>query len=55
MNLSDKRPHHRRLLGEETIIQTKLLAKCNILFGRKSGVLCGSILWNENIKKLITL
>lgn len=55
MNLSDKRPHHRRLLGEETIIQTKLLAKCNILFGRKSGVLCGAILWNENIKKLITL
>lgn len=55
MNVSKKRNNHCRLLGEETIIQTKLLSKCNILFGRKSGILAGAVLWNENINKLITL
>lgn len=55
MNLSKKRKDHCKLLGEETIIQTKLLSKCNILFGRKCGILAGAILWNENIKELITL
>jgi hypothetical protein len=39
-------------LTEKTIIQTKLLSKCDHLLGRLSGVLCGAVLWNENIKKL---
>jgi len=51
-NVSTKRENHCKLLGEETIIQTKLLSKCDHLLGRLSGVLCGAILWNENIKKL---
>ena len=55
MNVSKKRENHCKLLGEETIIQTKLLSKCDILFGRKSGIVAGAILWNENIKELITL
>jgi hypothetical protein len=55
MNVSDKRENHCALLGEETIIQTKLLSKCDYLFGRRCGVLSGAVLWNENIKKLITL
>ena len=55
MNVSTKRVDHCKLLGEETIIQTKLLGKCDYLFGRKCGILAGAILWNENIKELITL
>jgi hypothetical protein len=55
MNVSTKRENHCSLLGEETIIQTKLLGKCNYLFGRRCGILAGSVLWNENIKELITL
>jgi hypothetical protein len=55
MNVSNKRLNHCALLGEETIIQTKLLGKCDYLFGRRCGILAGTILWNENIKKLITL
>ncbi len=51
-NISTKREEHCKLLGEEVIIQTKLLGKCAILFGRHSGVLCGAILWGEKIKKL---
>jgi hypothetical protein len=54
-NVSTKREDHCRLLGEETIIQTKLLGKCDYLFGRLSGVLTGAILWNENIKKLFKI
>jgi len=34
MNVSNKREKHCELLGEETIIQTKLLSKCDYLFGR---------------------
>lgn len=55
MNVSTKRENHCKLLGEETIIQTKLLGKCDYLFGRKCGILAGAILWTENIKELITL
>lgn len=55
MNVSSKRKNHCQLLGEETIIQTKLLGKCNYLFGRHCGILSGAILWNENIKKVITI
>lgn len=55
MNVSTKRENHCNLLGEETIIQTKLLAKCDYLFGRRCGILAGAVLWNENIKQLITL
>jgi len=55
MNVSTKRENHCSLLGEETIIQTKLLGKCDYLFGRRCGILAGAILWNENIKELITL
>jgi len=54
-NVSTKRENHCKLLGEETIIQTKLLGKCDYLFGRLSGVLAGAILWNENIKKLFKI
>ena len=55
MNVSTKRENHCKLLGEETIIQTKLLGKCDYLFGRRCGILAGAILWNENIKELFTL
>jgi hypothetical protein len=54
-NVSTKRLDHCKLLGEETIIQTKLLGKCDYLFGRLSGVLTGAILWNENIKELFKI
>lgn len=54
-NVSTKRENQCQLLGEETIIQTKLLAKCDYLFGRFSGVFAGSILWNENIKQIFTI
>ncbi len=51
-NVSTKRPDHCRLLGEEVIIQTKLLGKCQHLVGRLSGILAGAVLWNENLQKL---
>jgi hypothetical protein len=51
-NVSTKRTDHCKLLGEETIIQTKLLGKCDHLLGRLSGVFAGSVLWSENIKQV---
>jgi hypothetical protein len=54
-NVSAKRENHCNLLGEETIIQTKLLGKCDYLFGRLSGVLAGAVLWEENIKKVFKI
>lgn len=54
-NVSTKRQNQCTLLGEETIIQTKLLSKCNYLFGRHSGIFCGAILWNENISKIFKI
>jgi len=51
-NVSTKRPDHCRTLGEEVIIQTKLLGKCDHLLGRLSGVFAGAILWNENLKQI---
>jgi hypothetical protein len=51
-NVSTKRENHCQLLGEEVIIQTKLLGKCDYLFGRLSGIFAGAILWNENIKQI---
>lgn len=51
-NVSTKRENHCKLLGEEVIVQTKLLGKCDYLFGRLSGVFAGALLWNENIKQL---
>lgn len=55
MNVSKKRENHCKLLGEETIIQTKLLSKCDYLFGRHCGIIAGAVLWNENIKKTFRL
>ena len=54
-NISRKRENHCRLLGEEVILQTKLLGKCDYLFGRFSGVLAGAVLWGDNIKKVYQL
>lgn len=54
-NVSTKRENHCKLLGEETITQVKLLSKSDYLFGRFSGVLAGSILWNENIKQVFII
>ena len=54
-NVSTKRENHCDLLGQEVIIQTKLLGKCNYLLGRLSGILAGAVLWNENIKEVYKL
>lgn len=54
-NVSTKRENHCRLLGEETIIQTKLLGKCDYLFGRFSGVFAGAVLWNEKLQKIFKI
>jgi hypothetical protein len=51
-NVSTKRKNQNKLLGEETIIQTKLLGKCDYLFGIHSGVFAGAVLWGENIKEI---
>lgn len=51
-NVSTKREEHCKLLGEEVIIQAKLMGKCDYLFGRLSGMLAGGVLWSENIKKV---
>ncbi len=54
-NISKKRDEHTKLLGEEVIIQTKLLGMCDYLIGRNSGIFCGAILWNENIKEIFNM
>ena len=54
-NVSTKRENHCKLLGEEVIIQTKLMGKCKYLFGRLSGVFTGAVLWNENLKEVIQI
>ena len=51
-NVDTKRKNQNKLLGEETIIQTKLLGKCNYLFGKQTGVFAEEILWGENIKQI---
>jgi hypothetical protein len=55
MNVSDKRSNHTKILGEECIIQTKLLGKCDYLLGIHSGIFAGAILWNENIKEIFLM
>lgn len=55
INQSKKRKNHCKLLGEEVIVQTKLLGKCDYLFGTHSGTIAGAILWGENIKKYYKL
>jgi hypothetical protein len=54
-NVSTKRDNQCKLLGEETIIQTKLLGKCDYLFGRFSGIFAGAVLWNDNFKKVFKI
>ena len=54
-NVSKKREDHCRLLGEEVIIQAKLMGKSDYLFGRLSGMLAGGVLWSENIKKVFKI
>ena len=54
-NVSKKREDHCKLLGEEVIIQAKLMGKSDYLFGRLSGMLAGGVLWNENIKKVFKI
>lgn len=54
-NISTKRENHCQLLGEETIIQTKLLGKCDYLFGRFSGVFAGAVLWNDGLQKIFKI
>jgi hypothetical protein len=51
-NMSTKRREQNKLLGEEVIIQTKLLGKCDYLYGAHTGVFCGAVLWGQNIKKI---
>ena len=54
-NVSTKREEHCKLLGEEVIIQTKLLGMSDYLFGRLSGVFTGAVLWNENMKEVFKI
>jgi hypothetical protein len=54
-NISNKRQNQNKLLGEETIIQTKLLGKCDYLFGIHSGIFAGAVLWGERIQQLYKL
>ncbi len=51
--LDTKRPNQCRLLGEETIIQTLLLSKCDYLIVKQCGVSSGAIFWaKENLKNV---
>ena len=54
-NVSTKRENHCKLLGEEVIIQAKLMGKGKYLFGRLSGMLAGAVLLNENIEKVFKI
>lgn len=54
-NVSDKRENQNKLLGEEVIIQTKLLGKCDYLFGSHNGIFAGAVLWGDNIKDIYKL
>jgi hypothetical protein len=54
-NVSTKRENHCQLLGEEVIIQAKLMGKGKYLFGRLSGMLAGAVLWNDNLEKVFKI
>jgi len=54
-NVSTKRENHCKMLGEEVIIQAKLMGKGKYLFGRLSGMLAGAVLWNENLEKVFKI
>lgn len=54
-NVNNKRENHNKLLGEEMILQTKLLGKCDYLLGIHSGIFAGAVLWGENIKNIYKL
>tara|TARA_Y100001937_G_scaffold128498_1_gene205463 strand:+ start:4328 stop:5185 length:858 start_codon:yes stop_codon:yes gene_type:complete len=54
-NVSTKRENHCKMLGEEVIIQAKLMGRGKYLFGRLSGMLAGAVLWNENLEKVFKI
>ena len=43
------------ILTFEKIDMDNLLAKCNYLLGRHSGIFCGAILWNQNIEEVFSI
>ena len=51
-NISAKRNNQCKLLGEETIIQTKLLGMSNYFYGRLSGIFTGTMLWGKEFNKV---
>jgi len=53
-NLSSSRKNHRRLLGEECLVQTLLLSKCDYLVAKQCGTSSAAIFYaNENLKDVI--
>lgn len=50
--VSNKRKNQAQLLGEEIILQAKLLGKCQHLAGKHGGIMAGGVLWSENTEKV---
>jgi hypothetical protein len=48
--LSDKRPNHKRLLGEECLIQALLLARCDYLIVKVCGTANAAVFFSEVVK-----
>lgn len=53
-NLNSSRKNHRRLLGEECLVQALLLSKCDYLLVKQCGTSSAAIFYsNENLKDVI--
>jgi hypothetical protein len=50
--IADKRPNHRKLLGEECLMQALLLSKCDYLICKICGTANGAIFFSDNLKEV---
>jgi hypothetical protein len=47
-----KRPNHKRLLGEECLIQALLLARCDYLIGKICGTFNAAVFFSDHAKEV---
>ena len=50
--VSNRRPNHKRLLGEECLVQALLLAKCDYLIVKVCGTANAAVFFSEGVKNV---
>jgi hypothetical protein len=50
--IADKRPNHKKLLGEECLIQALLLSKCDYLICKVCGTANAAVFFSDNLKEV---